>query len=49
LRIIGWGFIFQQTAISIGFGMFGLGLILCGSFKLVILKLDKLIDDKDSE
>ena len=49
LKIIGGGFIFQQTALSIGFGMFGLGLILCGSFKLVILKLDKLIDDKDSE
>jgi len=29
--------------------MFGLGLILYGSFQLVILRLDKLIEDKGSE
>jgi hypothetical protein len=49
LKIIGVGFIFQQTALSVGFGMFGLGLILYGSFQLVILRLDKLIEDKGSE
>jgi len=49
LEIIGWGFIFQQTALSVGFGMFGLGLILYGSFQLVILRLDKLIENKGSE
>ena len=49
LKVIGWGFIFQQTALSIGFGTFGLGLILYGSFKVVIIKLDKLIDDKGAE
>ena len=49
LKMIGVGFIFQQTALSVGFGMFGLGLILYGSFQLVILRLDKLIEDKGSE
>ena len=48
LKIIGVGFVFQQTALSVGFGMFGLGLILYGSFQLVILRLDKLIEDKGS-
>ena len=49
LNIIGGGFIFQQTALSVGSGMFGLGLILYGSFQLVILRLDKIIEDKGSE
>ena len=49
LNIIEVGYVFQQTALSIGFGMFGLGLILFGSFGSVILRLDKIIDDKGSD
>jgi len=42
-------FIFQQNALSIGTGFFGLGLILWGSFQSVMLRLDKIIDDKGVE
>ena len=39
--------VLQQIALSIGVGFFGLGLLLLGSFKAVIIRLDKLLENSD--
>ena len=39
--------VLQQIALSIGVGFFGLGLILLGSFKAVIIRLDKILENSD--
>jgi ribosomal protein L40E len=45
LLLIGWGNVIQQIAISIALSLFGIGLILLGSFKAVIIRLDKILSN----
>ena len=49
LKLIGWGAITQQIALTLALCFLGLGLIVLGGFKSIMLRLDKILDVRSEQ